>query len=49
MGVGVFGDASMVLSQVLSKYDIDNKILTFPRHVIAKANFPDGTEHVLDA
>lgn len=48
-GIGVCGDTSMILSQILDEQDIKNKILTFPGHVVVVASFTDGTEYILDA
>lgn len=48
-GIGVCGDASMTLSQVLSQHNINNKILSLPGHVIVSAEFLDGSEAMLDA
>ena len=31
------------------KHNIDNKILTFPGHVVVATNYSDGSGHVLDA
>jgi hypothetical protein len=47
-GIGLCGDASMTLSQLLGKENIDNKILTFPGHVVVYASFNDGSEYILD-
>lgn len=48
-GIGICGDASMILSQVLDKNSIENKILSFPGHVINSVTFPDGSQWLLDA
>lgn len=48
-GIGVCGDASMILSQVLNKHDIDNKILTYPGHVVVSANLSEQKSVILDA
>ncbi len=47
-GIGVCGDASMVLSQVLSLNNIENKIISFPGHVVVKIIIGDDA-FVLDA
>lgn len=47
-GIGICGDTSMILSQFLQREGIENKILTFPGHVIVEADF--GThKQLLDA
>jgi len=38
-GVGICGDASMVLSQILDKKGIDNQIISYQGHVITQARF----------
>jgi len=48
-GIGVCGDTSMILSQVLTKHNINNNIVTFPGHVVVEAKFDDGIGYVLDA
>ncbi|GLX82100.1 hypothetical protein [Thalassotalea eurytherma] len=35
-GIGICGDASMIMSQLLSKNNIQNQIVTFPGHVIVE-------------
>ena len=47
-GIGICGDAAMVLSQVLSKNGINNKILTYPGHVIVSANFTPTNNIIFD-
>lgn len=47
-GIGLCGDASMTLSQILDIHQIKNKILTFPGHVVVWATFASGEEYVLD-
>jgi hypothetical protein len=46
-GIGICGDASMVMSQLLDKQGIKNQILSFPGHVVVAANI-DGQERVFD-
>lgn len=46
-GVGICGDASMVMSQLLDKQGIPNQILSFPGHVVVAATV-DGKEGVYD-
>jgi len=48
-GVGLCGDVSMIISQLLDKQNIDNKILTFPGHVVVTATFENGRQYILDA
>lgn len=40
-GIGVCGDASMILSQLLDKENITNEIISFPKHVIVRAQIDD--------
>jgi hypothetical protein len=47
-GIGICGDASMALSQVLSDQGIENKIVSFPDHVVVSASFSSGEHYVLD-
>lgn len=47
-GIGICGDASMIMSQLLSKQGIENQIVSFPAHVIVAANNSDGAEVMLD-
>ncbi|WP_440903478.1 hypothetical protein ACMZOO_11485 [Catenovulum sp. SX2] len=47
-GIGLCGDASMVLSQVLTLNGISNKIITFPGHVVVAANYAQE-QWLLDA
>ena len=46
-GIGICGDAAMIMSQLLDKQDIKNQILTFPGHVVVAAQF-DGKEFMFD-
>ena len=48
-GIGICGDASMILSQVLSNNHIKNNIITFPSHVIVSAQFAQNKEQLFDA
>jgi hypothetical protein len=48
-GIGICGDASMILSQVLDKHNIENKIITFPGHVLVSATFENENEQLFDA
>ncbi|WP_068377910.1 hypothetical protein [Paraglaciecola hydrolytica] len=48
-GIGLCGDASMVVSQLLDDQNINNKILTFPGHVVVVATFENGRQFILDA
>ncbi|PCI59649.1 MAG: hypothetical protein COB35_10810 [Gammaproteobacteria bacterium] len=47
-GIGICGDASMIMSQLLDKQNIKNQIITFPGHVILAAKFADGSEKSYD-
>lgn len=38
-GIGVCGDVSMMLSQILDQQGIKNQIITFPGHVMVEADF----------
>jgi hypothetical protein len=46
-GIGVCGDASMVLSQLLNKQGIENKIISFPKHVVVSTEI-NGEPWILD-
>jgi hypothetical protein len=46
-GIGICGDASMIMSQLLDKQGIKNQILSFPGHVVVAANI-EGQEKVFD-
>ena len=48
-GIGICGDASMIMSQLLDKQKISNQLITFPGHVIVAAKFSDNTELLFDA
>jgi len=47
-GIGICGDASMVLSQVLDNANIQNHIVSFDQHVITEAILSDGEHMLLD-
>ncbi len=47
-GIGICGDASMIMSQVLSENNISNQILSFPGHIVTTAKFSDGSEILYD-
>jgi hypothetical protein len=47
-GIGICGDASMVMSQLLEQNGISNQIIAFPGHVVISARFSDGQELVFD-
>ncbi|BFT29621.1 hypothetical protein D210916BOD24_07970 [Alteromonas sp. D210916BOD_24] len=47
-GIGICGDASMIMSQLLDKEGIPNQLLTFPGHVILTATFENGEELTFD-
>ncbi len=42
-GIGVCGDASMILSGLLDEQTINNTIVTIPGHVLVQAQFDDQT------
>lgn len=48
-GIGICGDASMIMSQLLNKQGIANNILTFPGHVVVAASFENGKQYIFDA
>lgn len=47
-GVGICGDASTVLSSILDRYDIDNRIISFNGHVIVEQSNRAGQFRLLD-
>lgn len=47
-GIGICGDASMIMSQLLDKQGISNQLLTFPGHVVLAATFDNGEELTFD-
>jgi hypothetical protein len=47
-GIGLCGDASMVISELLDEQNISNKILTFPGHVVVLASFDNGKQYIFD-
>ncbi len=47
-GIGICGDASMVMSQLLDKQQVKNQLYTFPGHVILSASFSDGQSQLFD-
>ncbi len=48
-GIGICGDASMILSQVLNKHNIANNIIVYPGHVVVEATFNNQQSVLLDA
>lgn len=48
-GIGICGDASMILSQVLNKHNISNNIIVYPGHVVVEALFNNKETAMLDA
>jgi hypothetical protein len=48
-GIGICGDASMIMSQLLNEQNINNKILTFPGHVVVAASLKNGKQYIFDA
>ena len=47
-GIGICGDASMVLSQLLDKKGVENNIVSYRGHVITEAIFKDNSSMLLD-
>lgn len=47
-GIGVCGDTSMIMEQILEANGIESEILAFPGHVVIQANI-DGKHHIFDA
>lgn len=47
-GIGICGDASMVMSQVLDKEGISNSIVAFQDHVVTSVNFTNEESQVYD-
>lgn len=47
-GIGICGDASMVLSQILDKKGIDNRIVSYRGHVITEITIADNKKILLD-
>ena len=45
-GIGICGDASMIMSQLLSKENIPNQILAFPEHVVVSI-YPETNEEMI--
>lgn len=46
-GIGICGDASIIYSQVLTKHNIDNRIITFPGHVVTSV-ISEGKSFIAD-
>lgn len=47
-GIGICGDASMIMSQLLTKHGINNQIISFPGHVLVEVEHADGKEETYD-
>jgi hypothetical protein len=47
-GIVICGDASIILSEILNKHQIPNKIISFPGHVITTVSVSLDKEHVYD-
>lgn len=47
-GIGLCGDTSMIMSEVLSENGIDSRIMTYPLHVVIEAHV-DGEKRLFDA
>lgn len=48
-GIGICGDASMIMSQILEKEGIESQIVSFPGHVILEAKLGNGEKVLSDA
>lgn len=46
-GIGICGDALMIMSQLLDRHAIENKIITVPGHVMIEANI-EGKKRIFD-
>lgn len=46
-GIGICGDASMIMSQLLDNNNISNQIITFPGHVIVAVKFDKQSKELL--
>jgi len=47
-GIGICGDAATILSSVLDRYGVDNRIVSFAGHVLVEARTPAGDGLLLD-
>jgi hypothetical protein len=47
-GIGICGDTSMIMSQLLENEGIPNQIISFPSHIVVGVKFKDGTEYIHD-
>lgn len=47
-GIGICGDAATILSSVLDRYGVDNRIVSFEGHVLVEARTPAGEGLLLD-
>lgn len=47
-GVGLCGDASMLMSELLKREGVSNTIITVPGHVMVQAEFENGTARLFD-
>ncbi|SFR58762.1 hypothetical protein SAMN05216203_1609 [Marinobacter daqiaonensis] len=47
-GIGICGDASTILSSVMDRYGIPNRIVSFHGHVIVEFEDSDGRRNLLD-
>jgi hypothetical protein len=48
-GIGICGDASMIMSQILNQEGTVNQIVSFPGHVVVAAQNGSGKENTYDA
>ena len=47
-GIGICGDASMIMSQLLDDNSIENQIITFPGHVVVSVKLESGRQWLYD-
>lgn len=48
-GIGVCGDAAMIMSQILDENNVKNKIISFSGHVVVEANTVTNKTYIYDA
>jgi len=47
-GIGICGDASTILSSVMDRYDVPNRIISFQGHVLVEYLDDDGDRYLMD-
>ncbi|GGY80148.1 hypothetical protein GCM10007071_29340 [Marinobacter zhanjiangensis] len=47
-GIGICGDASTILSSVMDRYDVPNRIISFRGHVIVEYQDESGDHYLMD-